>query len=173
MELLRKLESILPDAEEALLMELLEGGFVFDLMIGGEKIGVRRMRDTYGDEDGVVRTELFLFPQNGRKDKLKKGAFAVIESEVREDAPGRSAFARPRFAESRKGAMTDVYYAVAASTGGRQIAARGGNTYLAHDILVVTPERERVVLDMFDFDANKLFMLGLYGGDYKIEIRER
>jgi hypothetical protein len=69
--------------------------------------------------------------------------------------------------------MTDVYYAVAASTGGRQIAQGGGNTYLRHDLLVVTPERDRVAIEEFDFGANKLFMLGLYGGDYKIEIREK
>ena len=143
MELLKKIEAILPEAEESLLLELLEGGFIFDTIIDGEKIGVRRVSDTPADE-GVVRTELFLFPQNGKKDKL-----------------------------NRKGAMADVYYAVAASTGGRQIAKIGGNTYLGHDLLVVTPERDRVAIEEFDFGANKLFMLGLYGGDYKIEIREK
>jgi len=172
MELLKKIEAILPEAEESLLLELLEGGFIFDTMIGGEKIGVRRVSDTPADE-GFVRTELFLFPQNGKKDKLKKGAFAVIEAEVSDGVCGRHAFANPRFADSRKGAMTDVYYAVAASTGGRQIAQSGGNTYLRHDLLVVTPERDRVAIEEFDFGANKMFMLGLYGGDYKIEIREK
>ena len=172
MELLRKLESILPEAEESLLLELLEGGFIFDTFIDGEKIGVRRVSDTPQDE-GVVRTEFFLFPQNGKKDKLKKGAFAVIESEVCDGDEGRHAFANPRFGGSRKGAMTDVYYAVAASTGGRQIAQDGGNTYLDYDLLVVTPERNRVAIEEFDFGANKMFMLGLYGGDYKIEIKNR
>ena len=105
--------------------------------------------------------------------RSKKGAFAVIEAEVSDGVSGRHAFANPRFADSRKGAMTDVYYAVAASTGGRQIAKIGGNTYLGHDLLVVTPERDRVAIEEFDFGANKLFMLGLYGGDYKIEIREK
>ena len=49
----------------------------------------------------------------------------------------------------------------------------GHNTYLRHDVMITTPEKEIVPLENFDFEAHHLFMLGLYGGEYKVGISEK
>ena len=39
--------------------------------------------------------------------------------------------------------------------------------------MITTPEKEIVPLENFDFEAHHLFMLGLYGGEYKVGISEK
>ncbi len=159
-----KIERFFEEAEEEFLDDIVHAGFAFDREIGKEKVAFRRSKDEL--KDGRVETEFFCFPQNGQRDKLKHGMLVRISSEPEnpdELTVRFGNFDRPRI---RKPERSDTYYSQVASRAGRDIAKEGANTYLHHDVMIRTPKKEEVLLDAFDFEANRLFMLGFYGGEY-------
>jgi len=157
------------------LLEMLHGGFAFDQVIGGETCAVRRVRDrrieVQGDE--WLETEFFIFPQNGQKDKLLKGVIMTVMSRVRDYTERNLRFEEPEVVTIYRPQKPEIYFAQAASRGGRQIGELGYNNYLNHDVLITTPEKEIIPLEEFNFEEHRLFMLGFYGGEYKIGIAER
>lgn len=159
-------------AEVAILMDVVNGGFSFDYKIPYQNCGIRRMRDTIL-EDGRLKTEYFCFPQNGQKNKLKMGVVMTLLMDIDSTNKVKAVFSNPSILEIHRANMTDIYYAVAAVKGGRLLEQEGVNTYLNHDVMVLTPEKETVPLEGFDFASHELFMLGLFGGDYKIGIKEK
>ena len=165
----------LDGAEEKELEEFLSGGFSFERAAAGYECAVRRSRDRLPEPaddapDGTARaveTELFLFDKNGGKKKLNEGVLVTIRGE---EAPGgRRTFLR----EVRPADRNEVYYAQAASRGGKLISEAGGSDFLGHDVMIGTPEKEWIPLDELDFSKHPLFMLGLYGGEYQIGVREK
>ena len=176
------------DGTDALLT-MLHGGFAFDQVIGGETCAVRRVRDrhiTVGDgaETGEgdsgrgprsewLETDFFIFPQNGQKDKLLTGVMLTVTSKVQDFGPKQLRFEEPEVVTIYRPQKPEIYYAQIASRGGRQIGELGHNTYLNHDVLITTPEKEIIPIENFDFEAHKLFMLGFYGGEYKVSVAEK
>lgn len=160
-----KIEKIFEEAEEEFLLDLLHAGFAFDREIKGEKIAFRRSKDEL--KEGRVETEFFCFPQNGQRDKLKHGMLVRFAAEPENPEELTVRFGSPEKISTKKPERSETYYSQVASRAGREIAKEGANTYLHHDVMIRTPEKDVVHLDSFDFDANKLFMLGLYGGEYQ------
>ena len=66
-----------------------------------------------------------------------------------------------------------VYYGMVATKARKLLKEQNANSFLFHDVTITTPEGKTELLDGFDFSQHKLFMLGLYGNEYKIGIRER
>ncbi len=165
----RELEKSDPDV----FVGMLEGGFTFDMIFAGEKCGFRRCRDVVQDEEsGKIYTEFFCFPQNGKKDKLQQALSFSVECKVRDLGEKQSVFTEVENLQCWKSDKKEVYYSHVASRAGAQIVETGANTFLHNEVVILTPENETVPLDEFDFEKNKLFMLGLYGGEYKIGVRE-
>ncbi|MDD6346756.1 MAG: hypothetical protein PUA52_01940 [Lachnospiraceae bacterium] len=167
-----RFENDMQAAGEEALLAILNGGFAFDYKIPYQNCGIRRMGDTLTG-DGLLETRYFCFPQNGQKDKLKVGVTMTVVSEVEDSTAKTVVFRRPRLTAVERASMQEVYYAVAAVKGGRLIEKDGHNTYLHHDVMLLTPEKETVTLEGFDFASHELFMLGLFGGDYKVGIKEK
>ena len=173
-------EKLRADGTDALI-EMLHGGFAFDQVIGGETCAVRRIRDRRirvggegkGPEDEWLETDFFIFPQNGQKDKLMTGVVMTVMSRVEDFEREALVFTEPEIVTIYRPQKPEIYYAQVASRGGRLIGEAGPNTYLRHDVMITTPEKEIVPLENFDFEAHKLFMLGLYGGEYKVGIAEK
>ncbi len=160
-----KIEKIFDEAEEEFLLDLAHAGFAFEREIKGDKVAFRRAKDEL--RDGRVETEFFCFPQNGQRDKLKHGMLVSFSAEAENPEELNVRFAKPEKKAVKKSERVDTYYSQVASRAGRDIEREGANTYLHHDVFIRTPEKEQVHLDAFDFEANKLFMLGFYGGEYQ------
>ncbi|MCR5295490.1 MAG: hypothetical protein K6E30_10045 [Lachnospiraceae bacterium] len=160
-----KIERLAGEAEEEFFLDLANSGFAFDRLIDGETIAFRRSKDTAVGER--VETEFFCFPQNGRKDKMKMGMLLrfTVRPENAEDMEVH--FTEAESGKAEKAGRSETYYSQVASRAGRELAKEGVNTFLHHEVVIRTPEKEEVLLNAFDFEANKLFMLGLYGGEYK------
>ena len=159
-------------AGEPALLKILGSGFVFEVTLDGEKCAVNRMRDRVLG-NGMLQTEVFVYPRNGEKKSQAQGVVMTIHSEV-EDAKAQNLnYKSAVLAGFRRPMMPEIYYSHVASRGGTQIKENGYDHFLHHDVMIRTPEKEVVELEGFDFNAHKLFMLGLYGGEYKIEIREK
>ena len=165
MSFAEKLERYLNAAGEEELERFLGGGFSFETDAAGYTCAVRRSRDLALGEE--VETEFLLFDKNGGKKKLTEGLLVILR---RQAGAERS---RTRLHEVRRPTRTEVYYAQAASRGGRLIGEQGGSDYLKHDVMIGTPEKEWIPLAEFDFAKHPLFMLGLYGGEYQIGVRDK
>ena len=168
-----KLQRELEKSTSDVLVGMLESGFTFDMIFAGEKCGFRRCKDLIQDPDtGKLYTEFFCFPQNGKKDKLQHGLCFSVVSTVEDFSEKKSVFADAGQLKCHKAGKVDIYYSHVASRAGKQIAETGANTFLHNDVVIFTPENECILLDDFDFAKNSLFMLGLYGGEYKIGVKE-
>lgn len=159
-------------AGETALLKLLGGGFSFEVMIDGEKCAVNRMKDLILG-NGVLQTELFIYPKNGERKSQAQGIVMTIHSDVENPGADALSYQGASLAGFRRPLMPEIYYAHVASRGGRQIEKAGYDSFLHHEVMIRTPEKTLERLESFDFDKHKLFMLGLYGGEYRIEIRER
>ena len=126
-----------------------------------------------GPRSEWLETDFFIFPQNGQKDKLLTGVMLTVTSKVQDFGPKQLRFEEPEVVTIYRPQKPEIYYAQIASRGGRQIGELGHNTYLNHDVLITTPEKEIIPIENFDFEAHKLFMLGFYGGEYKVSVAEK
>ena len=130
----------LGNADEALRLELLSGGFAFDCEMNGEMVGVRRMRDVMQEEEtGRIVTDFFCFPQNGKKDKLKEGVCFSFSSTVvypdrtaENENSARAVFSDPGPCAIWKASMEEVYYSHVSSRAGGLIEGAGELTFLHH-----------------------------------------
>lgn len=160
-----KIEKVFEEAEEELVLDLLHAGFAFDREIEGERVAFRRSKDELKED--TVETEFFCFPQNGQRDKLKHGMLVRFAAKPENPDELLVRFGSPKKLSTKRPEKSETYYSQVASRAGREIEKEGANTYLHHDVMIRTPEKDVVGLDAFDFEANKLFMLGLYGGEYQ------
>ena len=159
-------------AGETALLKILGGGFAFEVTLDGERCAVNRMRDRILG-NGILQTEVFIYPKNGEKKSQAQGIVMTIHSEVEDDKASSLHYQSAVLAGFRRPMMPEIYYSHVASRSGSQIKEAGYDSFLHHDVMIRTPKKDVIALDEFDFNEHKLFMLGLYGGEYKIEIREK
>lgn len=161
---------------EEFLLDMLNNLYTDDLDINGVPYACRRVRDTrILPEGNLIRTEFFCFPKDDKKKKMERGLVVTIDADVTEPGGGEfmRQFSNPRHVGYFKPDRHEMYRGVVAAKARVQIEEAGGNTFLNHDILLTTPEKETVLLDEFDFSRYPLFMLGFVSGEFEIGLREK
>lgn len=161
---------------ETMLLDMLNHLYTDDLDIGGVPYACRRVRDTRVVPEGtLVRTEFFCFPKDDKKKKMERGLVVYMDSDVMpaETNGQMMQFSNPRHVGYFKPDRHEMYRGVVAAKARVQIEQAGGNTFLNHDILLTTPEKETVLLDEFDFSRYPLFMLGFVSGEFQIGLQEK
>lgn len=159
---------------EEFLLGLLEGLYADDLDLDGKKYAIRRMSDTIiDDEEGIVRTEFFCFPQNGEKNKLQAGGIVSVESRGEVTDSRIITFTGPKNVSYKQPTMHEIYSGVVATRARKLLVREETNNFLFHDIFITTPDKETFKLEEFPFAKHRLFMLGLIGNEYQISIRDK
>ncbi|MGN0255841.1 MAG: hypothetical protein ACI4D6_07690 [Chordicoccus sp.] len=158
------------------LTDLLNSLYSEGLVLDGQSYSVRRMSDEIVDDSGEtkkVKTGFFCFPQNGEKDRLFQGGAFYIASDLTNVDGKQASFSNPGKPDYVMPDKQVVYYGMVATKARKLLKEQHANSFLFHDVTITTPEGKTELLDGFDFSQHKLFMLGLYGNEYKIGIRER
>lgn len=173
MKILSQVREALENMEASELEEILEGGFSFAWSFGGQMFSVRRAADrVLGRETRRVQTEFYCYPENGERGRQKKGVMFRLEATAEDLSARKIHFSEAGGVHVWPPFKGEVYAALAAARAGRGIESADANTFLHHRIEILTPKKEVVPLEEFDFEAESLFMLGLYGGDYKLRVVE-
>ena len=165
-------EKLIKEMRTEELTELLSGGFAFEKELGGQSCAVRRMRDMIMGKD-QLETDLFIYPKTGEKKQQLQGVVLTFDSEVEDILSPQLVYKTISLTGLRRPQVPEIYYAHVAATGGKTIAESGITNFLHHVIEITTPEKEVIALEDFDFSKHKLFMLGLYGGEYQIGVVRR
>ena len=174
MDFLDALEKKVDAEGNAFLTDLLNRLEPADVELNGTVYSVRRISDEYiGSGRGKVKTGFFCFPQNGEKDRLFQGGAFYIASDLINVDGKQASFSNPGKPDYVMPDKQVVYYGMVATKARKLLKEQNANSFLFHDVTITTPEGKTELLDGFDFSQHKLFMLGLYGNEYKIGIRER
>lgn len=164
----------LEEEGEEFLLDLLGGLYTEDQTLNGERFAFRRMRDTLLSRDkNIVRTEFLCFPPEAPKKKLEQGGFLFIDSTVENPFEQKVIFSDPRNVHYVRPSKDEIYYGVVANKAREGLDRTGHNTFLTHDVLITTPEKETYLLDEFDFHRYPLFMLGLVSGEFEIGVQKK
>ncbi|MEE3420263.1 MAG: hypothetical protein VZR02_04065 [Lachnospiraceae bacterium] len=158
------------------LEKLMNHLYTEDFILGGQTYTCRRVRDEVIDEEKrLVRTDFFCFPQNGDKHRMEMGGTASLIGTA--DALDAKA---PSFSDIRidgfiRPTKERIYRSVVADRARKLLKREETETFLLHNVFVTTPRGARILLEDFPFEKeeHKLFMLGLYGGEYKISISRK
>ena len=174
MDFLDALEKKVDAEGNAFLTDLLNRLEPADVELNGTVYSVRRISDEYiGSGRGKVKTGFFCFPENGAKDRMFQGGAFYAASDIIGIKGRQAELGSPKIIEYRMPARQVVYYGMVAHKAQRLLRAAGANSFLFHDVMITTPEGRMEPLDTFDFSKHRLFMLGLYGNEYKVGIREK
>ena len=174
MGMVTQVREVLENMSPEELKEILESGFSFPRTLGGQLFAIRRASDRVLDEETRrVRSEFYIYPENGERGRQKKGVMFHIEGTAEDLSAREIVFSEAGNVHVWPPFKPETYAALTAARAGRTIGETGANTFLHHRVEILTPKKETVALEAFDFGAEPLFMLGLYGGDYKLRIVER
>ncbi len=174
MGIVMQIREILENMSSEELKDILEGGFSFLRTFGGQPYAIRRASDQVLDEKTRrVRTEFYAYPENGERKRQMKGVMFRIEGTAENLDDRKIVFSEAGNVHVWPSFKAETYAALTASRAGRTIGGTGANTFLHHRVEILTPKKETVALEEFDFGAEPLFMLGLYGGDYKLRVAEK
>ncbi|HAD18883.1 MAG TPA: hypothetical protein DCF42_00650 [Lachnospiraceae bacterium] len=158
---------------DALLERMGNALYPEDLIIGEVRYSVRRIRDTrISPESGLVRTEFYCVPQDGAKKKLERGWIVYLDIEAEDPEAKMTVFHHPKGYGFIKPDKRMMYHGVVAEKARDLIRQAGDNSFLHHEIMIMTPEKTVSRLDEFAFSRYPLFMLGFVSGEFDVFLQE-
>ncbi len=174
MSTITQVRDALSKASPEELKAILESGFDFPWKFEGQDYAVRRAKDLLVEKESrLVQTEFYCYPENGEKGRQRKGVMFRIEAVADDLSHRQMSFSEAGNVHVWPPFKAEMYAALTAARAGKMIGETGANTYFHHKVEILTPKKEVIPLEDFDFDAEPLFMLGLYGGDFKLRIVEK
>lgn len=155
------------------LEKLMNHLYMEDFVLGGQVYTCRRVRDEVIDErEKLVRTDFFCFPQNGDKHRMEMGGIVSLLGRADALDARKPVFTEVKLDGFIKPTKSRIYRSFVADRARKLLKKEETETFLLHNVFVTTPRGSRILLDDFPFEdpEHKLFMLGLYGGEYKVSI---